>query len=261
MFITRTISAAVFAAIFIGAAYVGGIWFLLFVGLVYVLGVLEFLEMAQKQGIQPDSGGLFVAGLALLGLAYFPEAESMLLPGFAVIVLALCAWHLRRGPKGIWRDLGATLSGFAYFGLLIAFLVLLLREGFGMVIGALIFTWASDVLAYIVGSLIGRHKLAPEISPSKSIEGSIAGLAGAVAIAYPWALVFGIETGPALAIGALAGIAAQAGDLLESALKRDAGVKDSGAMIPGHGGILDRFDSLLFVAPVVYLALRILHMA
>jgi phosphatidate cytidylyltransferase len=126
-------------------------------------------------------------------------------------------------------------------------------------------TWASDIGAFVVGRAIGRTKLIPSVSPGKTVEGAIGGLAACMLLAWPYAqfvlrpaahLNFRYAPLGALAFGALISVAAQIGDLAESLMKREAGMKDSSHLIPGHGGVLDRFDSLFFVLPVAYIALN-----
>lgn len=118
---------------------------------------------------------------------------------------------------------------------------------------ALAVTWSADIAAYAVGSRYGRRPIAPRLSPRKTVEGTLAGLGAAAAVAVAFGAAGGLAPAGIAVVAALAGPAALAGDLIESALKRAAGVKDSGRIIPGHGGVLDRIDSLLLVAPVVYL--------
>jgi len=117
--------------------------------------------------------------------------------------------------------------------------------------------WAEDIAAYLVGTRLGRRKLCPKISPGKTVEGAIAGLAGSVLVTAALGAWFGLPVVHGLALGALMGVAGQLGDLSESVLKRRAGVKDAGAMLPGHGGVLDRFDSLLFNGPLAFYYLRL----
>lgn len=118
--------------------------------------------------------------------------------------------------------------------------------------------WATDTFAYLVGRALGRRKLALSLSPGKTIEGALGGLLGAVLVGGLLGLWIGLPPVHGLAVGAIAGVIGQVGDLFESALKREIGIKDFGAIIPGHGGALDRFDSLLFVAPIAFLYLRCL---
>ena len=117
--------------------------------------------------------------------------------------------------------------------------------------------WAEDIAAYVVGKKLGRRKLCPSLSPAKTVEGAIAGLAGSVLVTAALGAWFGLPVTHGLALGALMGVAGQLGDLSESALKRRAGVKDAGAILPGHGGVLDRFDSLLFNGPLAFYYLRL----
>lgn len=259
MFITRAISAIIFAVIFVMAALLGKIWFLLFIGLVCTLGILEFVAMADKTGVQIHSGLLIGVGLAFLIASYLPFAKGLMVAFFALAVIVLICAHFFGGQHGVFVRIGVTIFGFSYIALPLALLVMLRQytdgRGFAYVIGALAFTWANDVCAYLFGSMFGRHKLAPKISPSKSIEGAVAGLLGSVAVAFLWAAIFKANLPAAILIAAISAIASQVGDLAESMLKRDIGIKDTGNIIPGHGGILDRFDSLFFVVPLFYLVL------
>ena len=169
--------------------------------------------------------------------------------------------RVRRGNDGL-RDWALVAVGFCYVTLPFAALGLTRLGDAGLQWVALAFlaTFATDTGAYAVGRAIGRRKLAPSVSPGKTWEGALGGLLGAagatVALVH---LLDGVESRvwPALALGLAIGVAAQAGDLLESKLKRMAGAKDSGRLIPGHGGLLDRLDSLVPVFPLVYYASRV----
>ena len=157
------------------------------------------------------------------------------------------------------KESALVLWGIIYLGGLGSYLILLraLPGGAVLTYTFLAGVWTNDTLAYCIGVRWGRHKLAPRISPNKSVEGFLAGLIGtplaaaAAACLLPGGLA-GLDPGRAALLGALIALCATAGDFLESALKRQAGVKDTGRLIPGHGGILDRFDSLLVTAPFVY---------
>ena len=117
--------------------------------------------------------------------------------------------------------------------------------------------WATDTFAYFVGRGCGKHKLSPILSPAKTVEGAIGGLLGAVGVGIIFGLWIHLPIFRAVGVGLIAGIVGQIGDLFESALKRELGIKDFGSVMPGHGGALDRFDSLLFVAPFAYLFLNL----
>lgn len=164
------------------------------------------------------------------------------------------------------------LVGLAYIGLLFSSFVLLrelpgvLRvspfgsadKGAWLMLFVAACVWATDTFAYFVGRALGKHKLAPALSPAKTIEGAIGGLCGAMAVGAAFGNWIHLPLVHGLAIGAIAGTVGQMGDLFESALKREIGVKDFGHVMPGHGGALDRFDSLLFVVPLAYLYLRLI---
>ena len=252
---------------------------------VSAIGAWEFFRIARAGGLTPvDDVGIAVAGL--IPLAVHATFQGIQFPALAigalvfVATLGLTIW--RRGVEG--KPLGAaatTIFGAVYVGGMLSFGYALryhpyafadaqLNWGRGMAVpsGALLLmlpllvTWASDIGAYAVGRTIGRHKLIPAVSPAKTVEGAIGGLIASIVVAwafangvlrpaaqlgfkwYPWGLIL---------FGAVVSIAAQIGDLAESLLKREAGVKDSSRIIPGHGGILDRLDSLFFVLPVSYL--------
>jgi phosphatidate cytidylyltransferase len=186
-----------------------------------------------------------------------------------LVVLALGLELLRRDGAQPVAHIAVTILGLLYVCWLGSHLVLLrelprLRqapyaEGFRFVMLTFLLTWMSDTGAYLVGSLAGRHKLAPRISPGKSVEGSVGGLALAVVAGVVAARTFARgELTPlsGASLGAIAAVFGQIGDLVESLLKRDAQVKDASGAIPGHGGVLDRFDSVLFTAPLLYYVLR-----
>lgn len=180
---------------------------------------------------------------------------------FAIAVAAaatamLYEWtRLVRGWGAAWY-----LSGFVY-ALAPALALLWIREraGIDLLLWTFIVTWSTDIGAYLVGRKLGRRKLAPAISPGKTIEGLAGGVVIATALAGAWVLATGLRT-PLLALAPLFALAAQAGDLFESAMKRKAGVKDSGSWLPGHGGVLDRLDGLVPVA-VLTAAVQLMGLA
>jgi phosphatidate cytidylyltransferase len=160
-------------------------------------------------------------------------------------------------------NLGMTVLPVAYVGVLAGFggLILGFPNGIGILLGAVIPTVAHDVMGFAVGSRLGTHRIAPEVSPNKTAEGLIGAVLGAIVAAlifvrpiHPW------STGSAFWLGVVVAVMAPIGDLVESMLKRDIGVKDFSSLIPGHGGLLDRFDSILFVLPGVFYLVRILDL-
>jgi phosphatidate cytidylyltransferase len=167
-------------------------------------------------------------------------------------------------------NVGVTFLGVIYVGWLFSYLIFLrsipgtvdvpfpfinlpdMARGAWLVLYVIAVTWSTDAGAYFAGVRFGRHKLAPTLSPKKTIEGALGGLVAATAMSLAWGAWIELPWWHCLVLGPLLGTLGQVGDLCESALKRDLGIKDFGALLPGHGGILDRFDSLLFTAPVAY---------
>jgi phosphatidate cytidylyltransferase len=214
-----------------------------------------------------EAFGIVVAGAIPL-MASFGESGD-LLPGWSGLALAgatvvlLATFLFRQEPlERIPRAVSVVTLSWLYCGLLIASLVgLRLRFGVGWVILAFVATWANDTFAYFAGHAFGRHKLFERISPKKTWEGFAGGVLGSVlgALVTRWLLLAGeLAPGAAVIIGLGAAILGPLGDLAESMIKRAAGVKDSSRIIPGHGGLLDRIDALLFVAPWIYVCAQYL---
>ena len=264
----RIASGLVFVPLLILLARAGGLAFTGFVALQVTLGLIEFYRMMRGKGLEPSARLGYVSGLGILWVAYDPHGTQggLLATGLVLLVLAL---SLRRAPRPRQVEgMAVTLFGVLYVGWLSAHLVLLRElpwragtvyaEGAAYVLLAFFITWSCDTGAYTVGRIFGRRRVWERISPRKTLEGAIGGLLFAVAGAFVARAWFARFLGPwdPLALGVLVGIFAQVGDLVESLLKRDAAHGDSSDFIPGHGGILDRFDSLYFAAPLVYYYLR-----
>jgi phosphatidate cytidylyltransferase len=205
--------------------------------------------------------GIAVAGAIPLVAAFGRSGD--LLPGWSGLALAgatvllIASFLFRREPLDrIPRSIGIVVLSWLYCGLLVAALVgLRLRFGMGWVILAFVVTWANDTFAYFAGHLFGKHKLLERISPAKTWEGFAGGVLGSVvgALVTRWLLLGGeLSVAAAAGIGLGGAVLGPLGDLAESMIKRGAGVKDSSRIIPGHGGLLDRIDALLFVGPWVY---------
>lgn len=171
----------------------------------------------------------------------------------AVLLLYFSAMVLLY-PRFSPQDIAVTFTSTFYVSLFIyLYLIGTLDQGRAWLILLLVCTWSGDTMAFFVGRQWGRRPVAPKLSPGKTVEGALGGIAGSMAAAFTATFFYTfIPLGWALALGAFIGLATLVGDLVESALKRQAGVKDSGHLIPGHGGVLDRFDSILFTAPLVY---------
>lgn len=287
----RVLSALVLAPIAIAAVGYGGAALAALLAVASALAAWEFYRIARATGEAPfEDIGIAVAGLIPLAVhAHFLELWTVPLAVGATVVLVLFAFAIwRRGVAG--RPLAAvstTLLGIVYTGGMLSFgyairyfdyvrfydaslapplqlggLALRIAPGAALVVLPLIVTWASDIGAYFVGRAVGGAKLIPSVSPGKTRSGAIGGVVASILLAWlyvtfvlrPVAQVAFTTWGMVL-FGIAISVAAQVGDLVESLLKREGGVKDSSQLIPGHGGILDRFDSLLFVMPVAWLLL------
>lgn len=251
---------------FIGlAAYFGGLLFLIFVLGIALISFFEFSTLVKSKGTKPNIiFGLGSVALILLNI-YFDWLDLYIL--ILLISIILLIGELYRDNNSAILNLGTTFLGIFYIGLFSASL-LSIRELFnfsnqlyeqgGLLIIALFVTiWICDSAAFFLGTAFGKHKLFPRVSPKKSWEGAIAGFIFAILtmIAAHFIILDFLTLVDTLIIGAIVGTIGQIGDLVESLIKRDAKVKDSSALIPGHGGVFDRFDSLLFSAPVVYIYL------
>jgi phosphatidate cytidylyltransferase len=272
----RVAVAVVGIPIAFGAVYAGGFVLGGLVAAAAVLAVLEFFRMAERKVARPLAYlGAAGAGALVLLAAAFPEAGpggaglAWVLALFVIAVVTTAIWT--RGVEGEpLLSVSTTVFGTLYTGGLLSYGLFLRHlppepgawHGTALVFAPLLLTWASDTFAYFVGRAFGRRKLIPRVSPGKTVEGSLGALAGTVLVAVGYSFVlagfpsYRMGVGEAVAFGVLMSVAAQVGDLAESLLKRDAGVKDSGALLPGHGGALDRFDSLLFTLPLAYLFFR-----
>jgi phosphatidate cytidylyltransferase len=258
--IHRIWTALVFAPALLYAMWKGGLWLQIACALVCGLMLWEYLRLAFGAGNQRFTKGVAYALGAVVCAALFgwvPTQWLLLVVPLGTIALFI-AMVLRPEPvpETVHRA-GAVALGVLYAVCLFPF-ISLLREvpeiGFGLSLAAVFCTWAADTGAYFAGRAFGRHKLYPKISPGKTVEGAIGGLASAVGGAFLIRLLFDtpIETPHLIGLGLVAGLFGIIGDLSESLLKRSVGAKDSSGLIPGHGGVLDRFDGVMFAAPAVF---------
>ncbi|MFI5206656.1 MAG: phosphatidate cytidylyltransferase [Gemmatimonadales bacterium] len=282
--LARRIAFAVIAIpVVLVLAWTGGWAFALLLAAAGALGAREVYAFARSQGIQPLTRFGIVSAAAVPFIARFTQVaggEAVLLIGEGYLFLA---WLLvllvialtRRAPDA--RPLGSvatTLFGVLYASWLLSFALLLRHPlpgpaqqdrsvGMALLVYPLALTWLGDTIAMTAGKTFGGPKLAPVISPNKTWVGGFAGLFGAVAVSLIYAAVVfrrvgvSMSVGEAIVIGVCLGLAGQLGDAVESLFKREVGLKDSSALIPGHGGVLDRLDSLYFVLPVTVLLFRL----
>jgi len=246
----------------------GGVFFLLLVDLIVVLGLRELLQLLRAKGYQPFALLAYSCSVALTWYAWRQGvAVPLILTGslMAIMVREL----LRREMSQALAHIAVTVFGIMYLGWLGTHLVLLRQlpatlggddaMGARLVFLLAALVWATDTGAYLCGVAFGRRPLASRISPKKTVEGAVGGLlaAGLVGWLCTRSLVPFMTPLAGTVLGVVAGVAAQLGDLVESLIKRDVGIKDTAPLLPGHGGILDRFDSLLFTAPVLYYYFRL----
>jgi len=254
----RIIVGAVGIPIVILLIMFGGEVFRALTALIAAIGLLEFYAITGQKGARPNIAIGIAATAAIYAPIFFGLNTNTLLAAAVCMVLATVAIQLWRKGSAVW-DITSTLSGVLYFPLLFAFLpaihaMKLPIDGRFAVLSLFASVWLSDSAAYFGGKLFGRHKLFERVSPKKTWEGAAAGFFGAIIgfAAVGNILMPEVAVIHWLILGGLTGIFGPIGDLAESLLKRDADIKDSSNILPGHGGILDRFDSMTFAAPIMY---------
>ncbi len=263
--LTRIITGVIGIALAAFVIQTGGTLFAVFELVLALLAWFEYVRAFAQRGHNLT----FVLGLVALvliwGCGWLGNAEETMAVTTVAVLLMLLLSVLLHG-RVTFTDAALSVAGVLYFGLPFAHMVLLraadgpvlstpigpFKFGCAMIWIMFIGTWASDTFAYFVGSAIGSHKLCPSISPGKTIEGFGGSLVGTTAATAGLGVFFGFPVFEMACLGLALSIFATLGDLVESVAKRETGIKDSGNIIPGHGGVWDRFDSVLFTAPIVY---------
>lgn len=275
----RVLVAVVAIPLVIGAVYVGGLLLALVLGVVSALAARELYGIAEHGGYTPLARtGTLLAFLLPLAVHFFHEGRFVppeIALGAIVLIVLYAVALFRRGPEQ--HPLGAvavTLLGVFYTAGFLAFAyalryhnyVVTAEAGSALLFYPFVLTWISDTAGFFVGRAFGRTKLMPAVSPGKTQAGAIGALAFCMLASWAyahWVLVpyanLGMRTATALVLGAAIGVSVQVGDLVESLLKREGGVKDSSHLIPGHGGVLDRIDGMLFALPVTYFLFTFPH--
>jgi phosphatidate cytidylyltransferase len=284
---TRLMSAFLLAPLVVIIALIGEPWLSLLVGVLVFLAMVELISLLDAAGFEPPqvlgllagiataAAGLVAANQGNVGGLLNDLLQATARPGLVVVVYAAALILLgavaftRTDPRNGFLSWAATSFGVAYLAILAPFIDLVahlgppggsaitavgpigLRAGAGWTLLLILVVWGYDTGAYLTGRWFGRRRLIDHISPSKTIEGLVGGLLVATIGAGIGTALLGIAPWHPLLIGPLVGLAAQAGDLAESLLKRAAGRKESGFLVPGHGGVLDRLDSFLFAAPIL----------
>ena len=266
MFTTRLISGVILVLIALFTVGSGGI--LLFVTTISI-SMIGLFELYRVMKIQKNPLGYmgYITALSYYGLLWFRGEQFMMLMSIAFLMI-LMSIYVFTFPRYQMEEVTVAFFGVFYVAVMLSYLYQVRTMADGKYLVWLVFlsSWGCDTCAYCVGMLIGKHRLAPVLSPKKTIEGAVGGVAGAALLGFLYASVFGgamleirdpqVACGLACAIGA---VISQIGDLAASAIKRNHQVKDYGKLIPGHGGILDRFDSMLFTAPAIYFAVTFLR--
>ena len=226
------------------------------------LGAIEFFKMAEANGIGVFKRSGILMTLGLVASSVWPdELHTNWVIAAGIICLLALGLSGRRELGALLASVSVTFFGAFYMGFLIGYFAALKAEGTeagkDLIFLAALTTWAGDTAAYYTGRAFGKHKLAPSISPKKTWEGAAGNLAGSLIAAFIASQTFihkiqGLHGLHVMVLGLTLSVVGQVGDLCESALKRGSGIKDSSSLLPGHGGIMDRLDSLLFNAPVVY---------
>jgi phosphatidate cytidylyltransferase len=254
--VRRLLSTLVLLPLFVWMVAEGPVWlFGAVMVLVGALGQWEFTRMFERAGVRTFRVLGLVGGSLVTASFALPVSERV---AFTAVLLALLAVGLLRPEAGrpAWEPVAVTLFGVGYVNWLLGYTFWLrdLEEGREWILLLVSVTWLGETAAYLVGSTLGRHKLAPAISPRKTVEGALAQLVMSVLAAVAARATFfpALSLESAALVGLLLGVVGQAGDLLESAIKRSVGTKDTGRLIPGHGGMLDRVDSLLVNTPVLF---------
>lgn len=258
-FLTRTISGVVLLAILLVTFILGG--YVIF-GLTLLLSLVGLTEIYKTVGIEKTALGIagYISVVAYYGLILWKGTEliGMFIIGLLIVVTALYVFTF---PKYKTEQVLMAFFGVVYVAVLMSFLYFIRNtaDGAFTIWLIMISSWGCDTCAYLAGVIMGKHKMAPILSPKKTIEGAVGGVIGAAAIGAIYGAVVGshmefVSNAPVYfaILCACAGLISMVGDLAASAIKRNYEIKDYGKLIPGHGGVLDRFDSVIFTAPIIY---------
>jgi phosphatidate cytidylyltransferase len=262
-FLLRSLTGAIYVTLTLLAAWAGPFTTMLLFLPVCLMAAREMRKLVLETDDETvDIWGMLLTAALYLGVSMITYDENWggmeVLALLFLLLLISSIWLLFRGTPRPEQVLGAYFTLLLLVGIPFGMLTHLFVHGSGQFIGFMVILWTNDTGAYLVGRAIGRHKLLEAVSPGKTVEGFIGGVALSLVVAYFLAaqLPF-MPLAHWLAVGAIISITATLGDLLESAFKRARGVKDSGTLLPGHGGLLDRFDGLLLAAPAVVLYMHL----
>lgn len=261
---TRIISGIVMVPL-LAVLYFGGIALWAAALIIALMGIHEFCNGWNNLDVHPSKPVCYVMTVLLFLTAF--AAKQMSIPQFSANMMFMCIWVFITVAAGLiygWKitergpyDAAATVTALVYIPFFTYHMILIDMTDYSLFIWIVVIAaFGSDIFAYFSGYFLGKHKMAPNLSPKKTIEGAVGGLIGSSLFSWLFGFIFMREMAlVCLVLGLVGGAAGMAGDLTASAFKRKMGIKDYGKLIPGHGGIMDRFDSVIFVAPVVYYAI------
>lgn len=264
---TRTLTGIVFLIVVIGSIILDPLAFFIVFSVFVFIGLKEFYQLAGKSTKKPTIeyyifGILTYMIIGLSSLGYMDVRNTAIIFVFFFLQIAI---EIFRKEDPQWKNIAIQLTGYIYISIPFGLMNSLFYTGaidvprYGILIGVFVLIWTSDIFAYLVGSKFGKNRLFERISPKKSWEGSIGGLIFALIAAYILSLfVDQLNLAQWLLLAVILVISGTIGDLVESLLKRNAGVKDSGTIFPGHGGVLDRFDAILFAIPMVFVFINLI---
>jgi len=258
----RVLTALVGIPLILVADWQGGVWWAALIAAIVIVGAHEFGWL--HPGLSTVTRGVMMAGALVLAASIVAVGNravtGLVFVGSVALATAVVA-HLRAPVDhgvAVWPRWPTALLGALYLGLPGGVLVRWRLEApYAAIVWLFVTLWANDTTAYFIGLAAGRRRLAPRISPGKSWEGAVAGAVVATLTAAVGSVALGVPLWTGAVLGAAVSVTSQAGDFFKSSIKRRAGVKDTGTILPGHGGVIDRFDGLLAASPIVYLLIRL----
>jgi len=266
MFTKRLVSGIILVLLAFFLVTIGGKLLFLVTGMISLIGLFELYRVLRIEKTPLGIIG-YLTAMSYYLLIWLEDEKYIMLMAIGALMMLMCV-YVFTFPKYKTEEVTAAYFGIFYAAIMLSYLyqVRNMTDGRYLVWLVFISSWGCDTCAYCAGTLLGKHKLAPKLSPKKSVEGAVGGVAGAALLGFLYAFFFGSHmtevSNPQVACAtacAIAAVISQIGDLAASAIKRNHDVKDYGHLIPGHGGILDRFDSMLFTAPAIYFALTFLR--
>ncbi len=259
--VTRILTAAVGILVGLGLLYLGGFAFFLLILFIALKGVSELSPLFFKVNL-PVNKPLAMIGTTVILVAFYYQSWLTIFVLFALILMIQAIHMIYDFSRVYFPTMAGTMVAIGYISLSFGFVLAVrpLANGFFLVILLMAIIWGTDTGAYFIGTYFCKNKLAPAVSPKKSYEGAVGGTFLAIILSLLLSPLAGLYFWGAILLAIIVSLTAQIGDLFESTLKRKAGVKDSGTILPGHGGVLDRFDGFVFAAPLYYGMLELINL-